>query len=378
MAVLTYDIDEHRRDFDVAAEIARYVPDTTQWAVLLMRARKRTTGTAEFFWFDEDVYVSWTRVVGSYGDSDTEITVQDATAYAPKDILKVPRTGEVMFVTASDPTTNTITVVRGYSGTTPAALNDGDWTHRMGNAMEENSTAPQSKMVQPTKFRNYTQIVRTPFDESMTSNAEDKKTRENERTRLRRSKAIDHRLDIERISLFGVPFEDTTNKRRTTGGIESFIKTNVVDFSASGGVMTEQDFNQNVLEPAFTYGNGRKVFVCSPALGGIINSWAGDRIETRSGEETYGLRLRIYKSFFGDVAIVPSRVLEHEYRTWGFLLDMDYVYYRPLRGRDTKLRANIQENDRDGWKDEYMTEFGMELRLEKAHAIVKGVTAGAA
>jgi len=57
---------------------------------------------------------------------------------------------------------------------------------------------------------------------------------------------------------------------------------------------------------------------------------------------------------------------------------MDYVYYRPLRGRDTKLRANIQENDRDGWKDEYMTEFGMELRLEKAHAIVKGVTAGAA
>src|SRR5690606_26550188 len=107
MADVTYDIGEHRRVFDVADEIARYVPDTTQWAVLLMRARKRTTGTAEFFWFDEDVYVSWTRVVGSYGDSDTEIPVQDATAYAPKDILKVPRTGEVMFVTASDPTTNT-------------------------------------------------------------------------------------------------------------------------------------------------------------------------------------------------------------------------------------------------------------------------------
>src|SRR5690606_6304580 len=180
MAVLTFDIDEHRRDFDVAAEIARYVPDTTQWAVLLMRARKRTTGTAEFFWFDEDVYVSWTRVEGTYAPSETEIIVQDATAYAPADLIKVPRTGEVMLVTETNPPANTIFVVRGYSGTTAAALNDGDWTHRMGNAMEENSTAPQSKIVQPTKFRNYTQIVRTPFDESMTSAAEDKKTRENE------------------------------------------------------------------------------------------------------------------------------------------------------------------------------------------------------
>lgn len=378
MAVLTFDIDNQRRDFDVANEIARYVPDTTQWAVLLMRARKKATGSAEFFWYDEDVYVSWTKVVGAHGDTDTNITVQDALAYAPKDLLKVPRTGEVMFVTASDPNTNTITVVRGYSGTTPAALDDGDWTHRMANAMEEYSLSPQPKMRQPDKFRNYVQEIRTPFDESDTSAAEDKKTRENERTRLRRSKAIDHRLDIERVSLFGVPFEDTANKRRTTGGIEAYIKTNVIDFSPSGGVMTEQDFEEKVLEPVFAYGNGRKVLVCSPRLGSVLNSYGRDKIETRSGEETYGMRLRFYKSFHGDLAVVVSRVLEHSYATWGFVLDMDNIYYRPLKGRDTKLRANIQENDRDGWKDEYATKFGMEVRLEKAHAIIKGVTAGAA
>ena len=379
MAVLTFDIDNQRRDFDVADEIARYVPDVTQWAVLLMRARKRPTGSAQFFWYDEDVYISWTQInnASGYNESATQLVVDDARFVAPKDLIKVPRTGEVMFVTSVDLATNTITVVRGYSGTAAASLNDNDWMHRMGNAMEENSLSPQPKLKQPDKFWNYVQEVRTPFDESDTSAAEDKKTRENERQRLRRSKAIDHRLDIERISLFGVPYEDTSNNRRTTGGIESYIKTNVIDFTAAGGVMTEDDLEEQVLEPIFAYGSGRKLIVASPRVASVINRYGRDKIEVRNGSETYGMRLRFYKSFHGDVGLVVSRVLEQTYASWAFVLDMDYIYYRPLRGRDTKLRANIQENDRDGWKDEYMTKFGMEVRLEKAHAIIKGVTKAA-
>src|SRR5690554_2784969 len=99
MAVLTFDIDNQRRDFDVSSEIARYVPDLTQWAVLLMRARKRSVGSAQFFWYDEDVYISWTQInnAGGYDTAATQLVVDDARAFAPKDILKVPRTGEVMF-----------------------------------------------------------------------------------------------------------------------------------------------------------------------------------------------------------------------------------------------------------------------------------------
>lgn len=379
MAVLTFDIDNERRDFDVSEDIARYVPDVTPWAVILMRARKRPVGSAYFYWYDEDVYIAWTQINNATGYNETADTlaVDDARAFAPKDLIKVPRTGEVMFCLESDPVTNTVKVIRGYSGTTPVALNDNDWLHRMGNAMEENSLSPQSKLKQPNKEYNYVQEVRTPFDESDTSDVEDKKTAEKERTRLRRSKAIDHRLDIERISLFGVRYEDPVNKRRTTGGIESFIKTNVIDFSASGGVMTEEDFEEQVLEPIFAYGSGRKLVVASPRVASVMNRWGREKIEVRNGAETYGMRMRFYKSFHGDVGLVVSRTLEQEYKTWAFVLDMDYIFYRPLRGRDTRLRANIQENDRDGWKDEYMTKFGMQVRLEKAHAIIKGVTKAA-
>jgi hypothetical protein len=52
---------------------------------------------------------------------------------------------------------------------------------------------------------------------------------------------------------------------------------------------------------------------------------------------------------------------------------MDNVAYCPLTGRDTKLLTNRQANDEDAQKDEYLTEFGIEVRLPKTHAIIKGV-----
>src|SRR5690606_36222682 len=118
-----------------------------------------------------------------------------------------------------------VDVVRGYGPTTATKILNEDWLMRVGNAMEENSNAPASKLNQPTKFTNYTQIVRTPFDESMTSAHEVKRVGGKERTRLRAKKLLEHRLDIARISLWGEAQEvlDSGKPRRMTAGINSFV-----------------------------------------------------------------------------------------------------------------------------------------------------------
>ncbi len=36
--------------------------------------------------------------------------------------------------------------------------------------------------------------------------------------------------------------------------------------------------------------------------------------------------------------------------------------------RDTRLKMNIQENDKDAVEDEYQTDCGLELHNEKHHA----------
>lgn len=372
MAVLTFDLDTQRRDLDVAKDIARYMPDETPWTVMLLQSRKKATQTAQFFWWEEDVYGYWTQVnnVAGYDNAATSIVVDDASIFAPKDILKIPRTGEVMFVSAVDTATNTITVVRGYGETAAAAINDNDYVLCLGNAMEERSTAPQEKILQPVKMWNYCGIIRTPFGGSGTVLAEQQITNEQERARLTRDKGVDHRLALERMLLFGERKEDAANKRRMSRGIEKFITTNVYD---AGGDLTEAEFDQNICEPVFKYGSKQKVLVASPRMVSVINGFAKDKLRTSQGAKEYGLDLMEYVSPHGRLVIAPSRMLEQYYAYHSFIVDMKYVFFRPLR--DTKLRRNIQAPDVDGFLDEYLTEAGLELRVEKAHMTIKNIAA---
>ncbi|TYO95132.1 SU10 major capsid protein [Desulfallas thermosapovorans] len=369
--VLTFDLDTQRRDLDVARDIARYMPDETPWTVMLLQSRKKGTQTAQFFWWEEDVYGYWTQVNSGagYDDTATDIVVDDASIFAPKDILKIPRTGEVMFVSAVNTGTNTITVMRGYGETAAAAINDDDYVLCLGNAMEERSSAPQEKILQPVKMYNYCGITRTTFGGSGTVLAEQQVTNEQERARLTRDKGVDHRLSLERMLLFGERKEDATNKRRMSRGIEKFITTNVYD---AGGEMTEADFDQNVCEPVFKYGTKRKVLVASPRMVSIINGFAKDKLQVSQGAKEYGLDLQEYISPHGRLVIAPSRILEQYYAYHSFVIDMKYVSFRALR--DTKLRRNIQAPDVDGFLDEYLTEAGLEFRVEKAHMTIKNAT----
>lgn len=375
--IVTTTIDRDRLAIDCSKTITQLIPEADPYAVILMKARKEATDTSEFIWYDDEPVGWWTQIndasISDSGANTTTLNVKDASLFAVHDIIKVPRTGEIMRVTesTSSGSTQQIKVVRGYGTTAAAQLVNEDWLMRIGNAMEQNSNAPASKLNQPAKFSNYTQIVRTPFDESMTSAHELKRAGGKERNRLRAKKLLEHRLDIARISLWGEKKEDLTGgkPRRLTAGINSFI-TKRKDM---GGGMTEAEW-EAFLEEGFEYGSRTKLFVCSRTVGGAINMIAQNKIVTSSGEETYGIRLPMYRSFHGDVIIAVDRSLEKAYAGYGFLLDMKNIKYRPLNGRDTKLHPNIQANDVDGWIDEYLTEFGMMVRQPKTHAVLFNCT----
>lgn len=368
-AILTYSIDSQRRKIDFSKEIAELVPDESPFAVILMKARKLVASTSEYKWYDQEPGAWWTKSTPGATSGATSITVDDSSVFSPKDIIKVSATDEVMFVVSITDAT-TIVVTRGYGTTAAAAIPAGGWLMRMGNALEENSNSPESKSKQPSKFNNYTQIFRTPFDQSMTSEAEDLVTVEAERTRLRRQKLIEHRLDIERAMIWGEGKEDVAGKRRMTKGLINHITSNVTNLGSTLDLPKWEAF----CEKALKWGSKTKLFICSPNVGSQINGFAAGKIQTKSGEDTYGIHLKEYVSFHGRVMIATSYTFEKDYAGMGLMLDMDNIYYRPLKGRDTKLRTNIQAPDLDGWRDEYLTEAGLMVRLEKTHALLKGVT----
>lgn len=373
-AVTTFDISNERRDFDVAPQIERYLTKNglNKFAALLMKIGKKVTKSKRFTWFDSMNDV-WQTQINSVSANANELVVDDASIFAPKDLLYCGRVDEVMFVNDVDTVTNTVTVIRNYGGNPSGAgaLQNGDYVIRLGNAMEENSLAPRSKILQPDEFYNYTQILRTPFDESETDAAEDKETNESERKRLRQDKAIAHTLDMERIVLFGQRKEDNVDKRHLTGGLRYFIKSNVTNVN---GILTENTLINNILPNVWKYQGGDRFLIGSMFLMGVINNWAGDRIKTNSGDKSYGIDLQYLITPWGRLYLVHSHALDGYFADWGFIVNLKALKLRPLKGRDTKLRTNIQENDRDGWKDEYKTEFGVEVRLEKTHGIIYGVT----
>jgi hypothetical protein len=369
MPVYTTDITARRQAIDVTKRIALESPDESQLMVLLMRARKKPTSHWNVVWYDDRPGGWWTQVnnAAGYTNVATELVVDDAGIFAAKDIVKVTRTGEQLFISEVDYDNNTITVAREYGTTGKAALLDDDWLMLLTNAMEENSLAPRPKLSQPVERENYVQTVRTPFDESDLSAISDVVTDQSERKRLRVMKMLDHRLALERTAIWGEKKKDATNKRYLTGGVIQFIASNVYNAS---GTLTEKKWNA-FTELGFKYGSKEKVFVCGPAVGSLLNDFAVGKIQTTSGEKTYGIRLKYIDTFHGRVHIIPSQTFEQDYASWGALLDMRYIRYRPQKGRDTKLYTNIQAPDRDGWMDEYRTKFTMQVELEKCHALLK-------
>lgn len=391
-AALTFDINRDRIDIDVSKDIVQHVPAATPFMIIGMRAARQNVATSEFLWWDDPPPAWWTTVDhpsgsgNSYADDGTEIRVVDPSIFVAGDSVKVANSdlslGEILLVTAVNYSTRVLTVERSYSsaplgGIAAAVIPHGTNLLKLAPGMVENSLSPNTTKSQPEQFVNYVQTLRTPFDGSWEAEHDRTKTSGNERTRERQNKALLHKLEIERAALWGQRQNDASENRRMTGGVLQFIANdNVYDISSSAnGILTEPEF-ESFLEMGFTYGSAagkdRKLLLCSPRVGSVINQFAAGRIRTTSGEESYGIRLKEYLSFHGTVYIAVTRTFERDYANMALLLDMDNIKFRTRQA--TTLRTNIQENDRDGWKDEYMTKFGMQVRAARTHAVLTGVT----
>lgn len=373
--VLSTTLDRERRDIDVSNRIALLEPDATPLTVVTMRARKEATKSAELIWFDDSMGARWTAINNGagYAAGDTALVVDDETVFEVNDVIKVTRTGELLRVTAITTATKTITVTRAFGTTAAAALVDNDWLLNIGSANKEASTTPNLRSGQPVKKTNYAQIFRNAFGVSGTQDAEKLKAGEPERERLSRKYGVQHRVDIEAALLFGEPKETVgTEVIRSMGGVFYYVTSNVYDV---GGLLTDKVLETNIAEMAFAKGSKRKLALCS-ALGlSAINRFAAGRLRTVPRQDVFGLSLQEYVTAHGTLLLGKSDLLVNGYGGHMVILDVvetDNIKLRPLR--DTILKKNVQAPGYDGYTDEYFSEMSAEIRLEKTHTIVKGIT----
>ena len=383
----TLNIVQDRRVRDVSRRIAYLDPDVAPLLQVTSRAKNRAATNTKFEWIEKELADRWSAINDATppNATDTTITVDNGSIFNAGDLVKVPRTGEVFRVVSIS--TNDLTVVRAVDGdgTTGVQTADDDDLLILGNAFREGSLSAVEKSHPETYLYNYTQILKKSFGVTGSEMASENYTGP-DRPRLRAEKAIEHKIDMERTALFGERAifstgdsdATTNNPRRYTGGFFYYVTTNATN---ANGILTEpelESFCQTLFQ--HTASGDARFFMCSPLLISVLDQLAAARIQVAPRESTFGLAVKTWVTGHGTLNIVKNRLLEGgptSGQGWGghgVAVDLNKVWYRPLRGRDTKLETSIQAPDLDGEKDQYKTEMGWQIESEKVHGFIYGVT----
>jgi hypothetical protein len=384
----TENIPSARRVRDVARRIAYLDPDAAPLLQILSRGRSRVATNTKPEWIEKDLPASWAMINNGAGYASgitADIKVDNgagagvARYFSVNDIVNVVRTGEKMKVTAVDLTNNEIDVVRSVGTTAAAALVDNDDLQIIGTAYAEGSTSGAPKSHVETYPFNYLQIVKTPFSTTNSEAASENYTGP-DRPRLRAEKAIEHKLLLERSALYGerdIDSSDPNGPIRYTGGLLFFLTENIKDF---GGTTTESEMELWTEDLFHHTGSGdSRLLLAAPRVISVMNSLAAGRIQTVSRDKAYGLHVVQWITGHGEFNIVKHRLLENGiggtgYGNYAIALDPSKLMFRFLTGRNTKLETDIQANDADAWKDQYITEAGWQVENPRFHGIAKNIT----
>lgn len=375
----TGNIDQARRAIDMKQDILLLEPNSAPLTVLANRLNSEATTNPEYSWNQDELEPRFDAVNGTTG-TGTSIVVDNGTYFQINDLVKVTRTGELVRVTVIS--TNTLTVTRGL-GASAVAVADNDELLILGGSQPEGDTSRIARSQNPTNVKNYTQITRDSWESTETLRHSNTFTRPSDWNYMARKKGIEHKKSLEYIYWHGRPSENLTggangNPIRTSGGVFHYVTTNQTD---AGGQLTEAEF-WAALNPAFRYGPKTKTAFASRLAVDVVNGFPRGKLEAVQADQdtTYGLNVMKFRSPHGELNFVCHDLLEGaKFGGYIAILDLAQIRARPLANaevgsRDTHIKENIQANDADSRKDEYITEGGLEFGQEKTHALITGIT----
>lgn len=376
----TENLNSARIVVDMEDEVHFYQPNATPLMTLTGKiGQSRKAHFVKFEFLEKDELPR--EVTASAAIDTTTTTLQfstdDSARLVAGQLLLNLETREVVRVTTVTSDTN-VAVTRGIGGGN-APVSVGDKFIHFSNAKEDGTTSGTAKSIQEFNDYNYTQIIETPFDFTGRDLVTELYGGSDEMTETK-WQAIEHKKSIEYAFYFGRRhlMSGTSHQITMTGGLEYFISTNRANVSSKN--LNERWFIE-YLEYAMRWGRGgkrngvgKKYALCSSRWLTEINQWANDRLQYRVLDKEIGFSAMEYKSPHGIVYLMESPIITNEHPDWLFLLDFNHIKKAYLNKRDTKLLVDVQENDRDGKKNLYRSDVGIQVNMEHAHGIVTGIS----
>lgn len=309
-------------------------------------------------WFEENHMSGRASVsTGSGGAAGSTIVVDDATQFTAGTILLVEETDELIFITAV--TGTTLTIERGFGGSTAADITTSHNVQRIGTAYEEGSSKPTSIANLGYPRFNYMQIFRNPWDITGTAQAISTHTGRNPVAKNRKDAALMHGEDIERSLWFGKKTAGTVNGQpfRTMDGILTQITTNVYTQSSN---VTWDDLD-NFLQDVFLYNvkgkPNERIAFCGNTVIKVIGKIArlDAVIDIVPGQTDFGLKITKWITPWGDISLM-THPLFNENPVWTKQLHVLHPGAMQLRWL---RRTHEDRNDKDGTRAGADSDFGV-------------------
>lgn len=358
----------------------------TPLTALMAKAKSESTDDPEFAWFEEQL--NQIRVQSDATGAAAASTALTLTGggldLVAGDLLLVEKADSTTYdneiVEVSSITSDTAIVIRrGQAGTAAANTGASVFLTKIGNRYAEGSDSPTASTRNPNKLYNYCQIFKTAYELTKTAEATKARTGDPLKNDKKR-KMFDHSVAMELAFLWGSRNETTgTNGKplRTTGGLRQFITTNKTVFATTPTVNTVLD----ALYPVFDYsgegaGDERIIFAGNGALNSFNKMIASNNnvnVEFAGVISTYGMKLQQFVTPQG-IFYIKSHPLMNthpRYTNSMFVINGAGLRYRHLR--DTKAQDNIQNNDSDTHKGQWLSEVGLEVNHEKTFAYLGNV-----
>jgi hypothetical protein len=308
--------------------------------------------------------------------TDTSFVVDHADRFRVGDQIKVSTSKEIMLVTAVNTGTNTLTVTRGYGGSTAEALADNQAITILGNASLEGDDAQSARFTSRSRKTNYTQIFSSTIEVSGSELAVRQLGVRDELDYQKVQRTREMLRDLENCVLNGrspaANPEGSSTVRRTLKGIRPFLTTNVFTVGV-GGFPSDSVLNEDHINTALrTMWQGSSGNVDLIVVGGqekrAINEFLAGQRQYVASSDTFRDSVQVYESDFGVCKVILSRWVPPG---TAFLLDSSRIEVMPLSGRSFHYKPLAAAGDRES--GQLIGEYTVELRNENAHGVIQGL-----
>ena len=308
--------------------------------------------------------------------ADTAFVVDHGARFRIGDQVRPTGSAELLLVTGVDTATNTLTVVRGYGGTTPAALANDQVLHIVGNAALEGDDAPGVRFTNRLRKGNWTQIFTAAVRVSGSHVAVRKAAVADEVDLQQHERLRELVRDLENTVLNGAaPAADAQGSgtvRRTMRGIIPSLATNIfkpnVDGFPADTDLTEAQLNQ-AMRTIWERSSSRiDTIVVNGYQKRRINGFITSGRAFGSGETTYRDLVSVYESDFGISRVLLCRSVP---ANTVLLLDSSRLQVLPLAGRSFHYKKLASTGDYEA--GEIIGEYTLEMRNESAHGVITGL-----